>query len=85
MIRVVLDTNVLVSALLKPDSVPDLILSLVLSGEIILCLSEPIAFEGGIDKSKIECVENDGILQCVIKDYKPSQHAEVVVTFGCVD
>jgi len=45
MLKVVIDTNVLVSALLKPDSVPDIILSLVLSGEIILCLSEPIATE----------------------------------------
>ena len=27
MLKVVIDTNVLVSALLKPDSVPDLILS----------------------------------------------------------
>jgi predicted nucleic acid-binding protein len=43
MLKVVVDTNVLVSALLKPDSVPELVLSLVLSGEIVLCLSEPIA------------------------------------------
>ena len=45
MLRVVIDTNVLVSALLKPDSVPGLIFSLVLEGELILCLSEPIATE----------------------------------------
>ncbi|MGC8495033.1 MAG: PIN domain-containing protein [Syntrophobacteraceae bacterium] len=37
MLKVVVDTNVLVSALLKPDSVPELVLSLVLSGKIILC------------------------------------------------
>jgi predicted nucleic acid-binding protein len=30
MLRVVIDTNVLVSALLKPDSVPELILPLIL-------------------------------------------------------
>lgn len=45
MLKVVADTNVLVSALLKPDSVPELVVSLVLSGEIVLCLSEPIAIE----------------------------------------
>jgi len=45
MLKVVIDTNVLVSALLKPDSVPELILSLILEGEIVLCLSEPIAAE----------------------------------------
>ena len=45
MFKVVIDTNVLVSALLKPDSVPELILSLILEGEMVLCLSEPIATE----------------------------------------
>lgn len=45
MVRVVIDTNVLVSALLKPESVPELILSFVLSGEIVLCLSDPVASE----------------------------------------
>jgi uncharacterized protein len=45
MFRVVLDTNVLVSALLKPDSIPELILSLILEGEMFLCLSDPIATE----------------------------------------
>jgi predicted nucleic acid-binding protein len=33
MLRVVIDTNVLVSALLKPASVPELILSLILEPE----------------------------------------------------
>jgi putative PIN family toxin of toxin-antitoxin system len=45
MLKVVIDTNVLVSALLKPNSVPDHILSLILGGEMVLCLSEPIATE----------------------------------------
>ena len=45
MLRVVIVTNVLVSALLKPDSVPELILSLILGEEIILCLSDEIALE----------------------------------------
>ncbi len=47
MLKVVIDTNVLVSALLKADSVPALILSLILEGEIVLCLSEAIALEYG--------------------------------------
>jgi putative PIN family toxin of toxin-antitoxin system len=45
MLRVVIDTNVLISALLKPDSVPELILSLILEGELVLCLSGPIFTE----------------------------------------
>ena len=45
MIKVVIDTNILVSALLKPDSPPDLIISLVLGKQVVFCLSEPIAAE----------------------------------------
>ena len=45
MLKVVLDTNVLVSALLKPDSVPELVISLILENQLLLCLSESIATE----------------------------------------
>lgn len=45
MIRVVIDTNVLVSALLKPASLPGTILALVHSGRIQLCISEQIFAE----------------------------------------
>ncbi len=45
MLKVVIDTNVLISALLKPDSVPELILSLILDEEPVLCLSEQIFTE----------------------------------------
>jgi uncharacterized protein len=45
MIKVVLDTNVLVSALLKPDSVPELVVSLVLQNQVLLILTESIATE----------------------------------------
>jgi len=43
--KVVLDTNVLVSALLKPDSTPELVVSLVLGKRVRLCLSDPIFTE----------------------------------------
>ena len=42
MLRVVVDTNVIVSALLKAESGPALIVSLILNEEIELCLSEEI-------------------------------------------
>jgi uncharacterized protein len=45
MLRVVLDTNVLVSALLKPDSTPELVISLILEKQALLCLSDAIAVE----------------------------------------
>ena len=47
MIRVVVDTNVIVSALLKAGSDPALIVSLILGEEITLCLSEEIWKEYG--------------------------------------
>lgn len=42
MLKVVLDTNVIVSALLKSYSIPALIVSLVLQKNIKLCLSQDI-------------------------------------------
>ena len=45
MVRVVLDTNVLVSALLKPDSTPELVISLIFEKRAILCVSGPIFTE----------------------------------------
>ena len=43
--RVVLDTNVIVSALLKPDSLEDQVLRLGLAGRLRLCLSTEILAE----------------------------------------
>lgn len=43
--RVILDTNVIVSAFLKPESNPALILSLFLEGYFTLCLCEEIWME----------------------------------------
>ena len=42
MFKLVVDTNIVVSALLKPDSLPDLIINMVLNKSFILCLSEDI-------------------------------------------
>ena len=45
MLKVVLDTNVLVSALLKPASTPELVVSLILQKQVIFCVSGPIFTE----------------------------------------
>ena len=45
MIRVVLDTNLFVSALLKPDSNPDRIINLVREEEVLLLISDAICDE----------------------------------------
>jgi uncharacterized protein len=45
MLKVVLDTNIVVSALLKPDSLPEFVISLILEKKMTLCLSEPIFTE----------------------------------------
>ena len=42
MLKLVVDTNIVVSALLKPDSLPDLIINMILNKSFILCLSEDI-------------------------------------------
>ena len=43
--RAVYDTNVLVSAALKPDSIPAVLVSLALAQRVHLCLSPPILAE----------------------------------------
>jgi len=45
MLKLVIDTNVVISALLKPESSPALIMSLVLRGSCMLCLTEKIFVE----------------------------------------
>ena len=45
--RVVLDTNVVVSALLKPQGQEDQILRLVLAGRLLLCVSPQVLTEYG--------------------------------------
>ncbi len=45
MIRIVLDTNLFVSALLKPGSNPDLILHLVKDEKVLLLMSDSICHE----------------------------------------
>ena len=45
MIRVVVDTNILVSALLQPESPPAAALMLALSGEVQLCVSDAVFAE----------------------------------------
>jgi uncharacterized protein len=44
-IRIVVDTNILVSALLQPESLPAAVLMLVLSGEAQLCISDAVFAE----------------------------------------
>lgn len=59
MIKVVIDTNVVVSALLKSEGNPALILSLVFDEEIRICLSEEIIQEyQGVLKRKKFCSLN---------------------------
>lgn len=45
MIRIVLDTNIIVSALLRPESVPAEVLLLALSLELQLCISNKVFAE----------------------------------------
>ncbi len=45
MLKLVVDTNVVISALLKPESNPALIMSLILRGDCTLCVTEKIFSE----------------------------------------
>ena len=52
MLRTVLDTNIIVSALLKPEGLEDQILRLGLAGRIKLCVSPAILDECGVVLSR---------------------------------
>ena len=45
MIRVVIDTNILVSGLLQPEGLPAAVLMLVFSGQVRLCVSDAVFAE----------------------------------------
>lgn len=45
MTRIVIDTNILVSALLQPRSLPAAVLLLALSGQVQLCVARPMLKE----------------------------------------
>ena len=59
MLRIVVDTNVVVSALLKPQSYPALILSLFIRGDCMVCLSEEIftEYEAVLAREKFKRLE----------------------------
>jgi len=63
MLKVVIDTNVLVSALLKPDSIPELIISLVLENHLILIITEPIVaeYEEVLGRDKFRSLDRDKV------------------------
>lgn len=75
MIRVVLDTNVLISALLKADSAPALVLSLILGGHIKLCLTADIydEYRGVLAREKFQRLDQ-AIVKKVLLALKRKSH-----------
>ena len=63
MTRVVLDTNVLISALLTEHGAPAAVLSLIESGELLWCVSAPILTEyhAVIERPKFAVVRRDRV------------------------
>lgn len=68
MIRVVLDTNVIISALLKEGGAPALILSLVLDGHIRLCLTEEIFAEyaGVLSRERFQSLDQASVKKALL-------------------
>lgn len=68
MIRVVLDTNVIISALLKEGSAPALILSLALEGHIQLCVTEEIfaEFAGVLSREKFQSLDQASVRKALL-------------------
>jgi hypothetical protein len=67
-IRVVLDTNVIISALLKEGSAPALVLSLVLEGHIQLCVTEEIfaEYKGVLSREKFQSLDQANVRKALL-------------------
>ena len=78
MLKVVIDTNVLVSALVKPGSGPEIIISLALSGEIILCLSDPIfvEYEEVLKRGKFSKLNQSKVKELLLRIRSQAQWVE---------
>jgi putative PIN family toxin of toxin-antitoxin system len=63
MLKLVIDTNVVISSLLKPESNPALIMSLVLRGDCTLCVTEAIflEYEGVLGRGKFKKLDQAGV------------------------
>lgn len=68
MIRVVLDTNVIISALLKGGGAPALILSLVLDDYIQLCMTQEIFTEytGVLSRNKFQNLDQASVRKALL-------------------
>lgn len=61
--KIVLDTNVLISALLKSRSNPAIIVSLIIDGRVILCLSPGIMaeYQGVLKRPKFKALNQTAV------------------------
>jgi putative PIN family toxin of toxin-antitoxin system len=63
MLKLVIDTNVVISSLLKPESNPALIMSLILRGDCTLCVTEAIfvEYEEVLGRGKFKKLDQAGV------------------------
>ncbi len=61
--KVILDTNVIISAFLKPESNPALILALLLEGALTVCLSPTIwqEYRGVLRRKKFQGLDHESL------------------------
>ena len=65
MLKIVIDTNVVVSALIRPQSTPALILSLILQKHCTLCLSDDIftEYREVLARDKFKALDKAGVTE----------------------
>ena len=69
MLKVVVDTNVIVSALIKPQSNPALTISFILNGDCELCLSDKIftEYEGVLAREKFKHLDRPRVKELLLR------------------
>lgn len=75
MLKLVVDTNIIVSALLKPDSLPDLIINMILNKNFNLCLSEDIfdEYQGVLGREKFKGLNQEKTRRLLLKIKKDAK------------
>lgn len=88
MLKVVLDTNVLVSALLKPDSTPELVVSLILEDFVLLCMSPPVfnEYQEVLNREKFRRLDRNKMkaflvrLKAKARWVEPKVHLDIILS-----
>lgn len=86
MLKLVVDTNIIVSALLKPDSLPDSIINMILNKNFNLCLSEDIfdEYQQVLGRGKFKGLNQEKTRRLLLKIKKNAKLVKPTVSVNII-